>query len=710
MVDIGPLNKTSPSVQFWLNAVATQDQGGNFSRIRITVTAINTGNNTSNYGGYGEHWGAIDGIGQIVNYSANPFLPRVGAGATRWQKAADYIYYHDANGNANALTIRMGVAYGNVNEQHTTTLYLPRIPKVPAAPTSLDVTQATPTSLMYRFSGNSDGGAGILEWQAQVSSTPSFASPVTMVSGGTSTFTGLAPGTAYYFRSRGRNSVGWGGWSNTISGTTLPSVPPGMSVTPSINGTSATVALTPPQGVSTVTSYRVERRPVGGAAVVHNTATSPLTVSGLAPGAVFEWRSSAFIGSYQTPWTEWVTRSQPNPNTTPGEYFDGSTPNTADETFAWTGTANNSTTEVRGRPVDGWSVWPGSSAALGRVVGGLFGEYAARATILADVPASTPLDLGMLSAAGRRAAVAEGGVYTGSIHVNPSRPQRMRARISWFDATSAALTHSSGEAAIAPAGEWSRLAVMATAPPGAAWAIVRAQSVTGEGFSPWLSGQHIDADGAMLTLGNFPYFDGSTPNSSTFAYSWLGAPNASESRREVVVGQFFDPLADPDCPPFPSAPQPPAIDDDCIDGVGSWRRYWAIIPEDQVSDWLDLLPSITITTGAVPARQVRIRVYPNPDGLAPADFPAIEYEAEQVISYIPASTVLSLDGVVQRVWASVDGAAPISADRLLYGTGGGPASWPILSCGTGYLVSFDVPLDAPEGNLSVDVALTTRML
>src|SRR5690606_33389332 len=104
------------------------------------------------------------------------------------------------------------------------------------------------------------------------------------------------------------------------------------------------------------------------------------------------------------------------------------------------------------------------------------------------------------------------------------------------------------------------------------------------------------------------------------------------------------------------------------------------------------------------------RVYRNPDALDPASFPATDWEAEQIVSYIPASTVLTLDGVAQRVWAEVNGGEPISADRLLYGSGGGPASWPVLSCGTAYLLSFDVPLDAPEGNLSVDVALTTRML
>jgi hypothetical protein len=215
----------------------------------------------------------------------------------------------------------------------------------------------------------------------------------------------------------------------------------------------------------------------------------------------------------------------------------------------------------------------------------------------------------------------------------------------------------------------------------------------------------------MVTIGELiDWFSGDTADTAQFSYEWLGAANASESMRTTLDSDDVDPLADPDCPPIPSPPSPPVISDDCLDEVGTWRRYWAIIPVDQVSDWLAILPTIYITTGALAARQVRIRVYRNPEGLDPSVFPASEWDAEQIVSFIPPLTTLTLDGVAQRVWAEVGGGDPISADRLLYGTGGGPATWPVLSCGTAYLISFDVPLDAPEGNLSVDVALTTRML
>src|SRR5690606_34566724 len=138
--------------------------------------------------------------------------------------------------------------------------------------------------------------------------------------------------------------------------------------------------------------------------------------------------------------------------------------------------------------------------------------------------------------------------------------------------------------------------------------------VAGDGWSLWRGGETVLMDDAMLSIGTlYGWFSGDTPDSADWMYTWLGTPNASVSQATAQDPDDVDPLADPDCPPIPSPPTPPAIADDCIEEVGSWRRYWAIISEDQVTEWLDLVPTITISTGALPARQVRVRVYRNPD-------------------------------------------------------------------------------------------------
>ncbi|WP_350348011.1 hypothetical protein ABIQ69_15435 [Agromyces sp. G08B096] len=92
-----------------------------------------------------------------------------------------------------------------------------RIPKPPDAPTPIGIDEVTSSSFRYRFSGNSDNGAPILEWQAQIATDSAFTTNVqTVSSSGTTTFT-VAPGYTYWARSRGRNVQGWGAWSTSLS-------------------------------------------------------------------------------------------------------------------------------------------------------------------------------------------------------------------------------------------------------------------------------------------------------------------------------------------------------------------------------------------------------------------------------------------------------------------------------------------------------------
>jgi hypothetical protein len=602
---------------------------------------------------------------------------------------------------------------------------------VPPPPTmyfdaSQNPDQITPTSQRIRFSSTGDGGSPITSWGVQCALNEAFTlSPSAIfASSGTSTFVGLPPDTDIWYRARGQNAIGVGGWSTPRMGRTLPLLAPPMTVTPSLDGSAVSIALAaPPQ--STPKRYEIEYRPVGGATTAFSTTSTSVDVTDLTPGGNYEWRSRAVVDTYVGDrggnWSTWNLIAQPNPNTNPGDYFDGSSADTPDIDFVWTGTVNNSTSKAQGKRATGWRTFGqgvgASGVAVGagsqvRVTGGRSGAFASRVTFWADATAAgyrggTSVDQpGLVD-------VAEGGVYWGSIYVQPSRAQRMAADVQFYDAALAPLgAPVVGVAQVVPAtAPMTRLSVQATAPDGAEWASVGWRDVAGAGWSLWRGGESVLQDDAMVTIGELiDWFSGDTPGTSQFSYTWLGVANASESQRTTLDADAFDPLADPDCPPIPLPPVAPSISDDCLDEVGTWRRYWAIIPADQVSDWLALVPTIYITTGPLAARQVRIRVYRNPDGLDPSSFAADEWDAEQIVSYIPPLTVLTLDGVAQRVWAEVNGGEALSADRLLYGTGGGPATWPVLSCGTGYLISFDVPLDAPEGNLSVDVALTTRML
>lgn len=93
---------------------------------------------------------------------------------------------------------------------------------VPAAPTMLTPDTIGHTSARIRFSGNSDGGSPIREWQIGYG-TSSTTVQFTVGSSGTTTVGGLSLATTWYFWARGRNDVGWGPWSSRVSVRTLSS-------------------------------------------------------------------------------------------------------------------------------------------------------------------------------------------------------------------------------------------------------------------------------------------------------------------------------------------------------------------------------------------------------------------------------------------------------------------------------------------------------
>ncbi|QNJ55963.1 minor tail protein [Microbacterium phage Rasputia] len=594
----------------------------------------------------------------------------------------------------------------------------------PGAPTTPSVTELTPTSLKLSWSlSTSNGGRTPTAVRLRRSTDPSFETyteTVLAATATTATVTGLTASTTYYWRVVQTNAVGNSPPSGIRTQTTLPSTPPGLTVTAAVAGTTSSAVMTPPGGVSGVTKYTMQRRVVGSSSITTlESTTSPIASTGLQPGTRYEYRASAWFGSYQSPWTSWIALTQPNPNTDPGAYFDGNTPNSTSVTYTWTGTANNSTTVATAVTPTGWAVFERAAASCGgtgavfRAVGGASGGTSARAVFFTDAT-NAGLQFGTSDQdANARAVVGEDAPYVGSIHVMLSKAQRLRAVIRWMTAGGTYISASTGDAVVVQPGVWTRLSTgVRVSPIGARRASVVVQDVTGTGHSLWLGGDWVQADAAMLTLQTlFPYFDGDDwRDNSQYDYSWVGTPHASESTRSPAVQRYVDPLADPNCPPPPQPPAAPTIQDDCIVPVGTWRRYWAQIPATEISDHLQMIPTIYVETASAAAQQVRVRIYENPNQVTPEDFDDSSWMSEQIVSFLPARTRLTLEGVDRRAYASVNGAPDIAADKLLYGTDGAPASWAMLGCGVAYLLSFDVPLDAPTGNVSVEIDLTRKVM
>lgn len=93
---------------------------------------------------------------------------------------------------------------------------------VPAAPTMIGLDQIGHTSARVRFSGNSDGGSPIREWQVTYGYDPN-AGQYTVGSSGTSILGTFTVGATIYAWARGRNDVGWGAWSSRASARLLSS-------------------------------------------------------------------------------------------------------------------------------------------------------------------------------------------------------------------------------------------------------------------------------------------------------------------------------------------------------------------------------------------------------------------------------------------------------------------------------------------------------
>ncbi|QGJ92702.1 minor tail protein [Microbacterium phage Megan] len=597
---------------------------------------------------------------------------------------------------------------------------------VPPAPTPFCVApnpnQITPTSLRAQFCSQGDGGSAITSWGLQIATDAAFTQNTQLVSSsGTTTFTGLTPGTTYYFRARGQNAVGVGAWSATWSGTTSnPGAPTLVSVTADAAGAKATIVADGPSGY-TVASYTIQNRLPGGSwgTVASGSANPSQEVTGLTPGQTYEWRVAAVISGYTTAWSNVITRTQPQPNASPGSFWNGDTPDTPTTNYTWTGTAGASTSQAQtltGGAV-GWLKGAAAVAASGgtavqyQITGGIEpngngGDWAVRYVMLTN--AATNGFRGGTDGVAGYAVVTQGGSYMGSIWVRANRARTLAAMWVWYNAGGAVIGTSIGAGVAVAANTPTRLTVLGVAPVGA----VRGAVVFTDpaGSSLMQAGDVIDADANMGSTGVlYPYFDGNTPDTTQFIFSWTGAANTSPSQREAIPQAEQNPLLDPNCEPIPTPPAPPAIEDDCITPIGSWRRRLFIIDSSDIPEHLSAVPTVRLQTFGDSESQVRLRWYYNPECLPPLSVDTSTWEFEQIISFIPANTTITLDGVSERVWAEVPtGSTAIPADSLLYGTGGVPATWPTLSCGGCWLISLDTDLAANVANLQPSASLTVR--
>lgn len=715
--------------------VASQNIAGNYSTISVQLY-LERVSGTGRWSGYTDNSWSVNCAGQGANgggsYDLRPTGSQllinqsfnVGHASNGTLTFTTSGAFHDPRGNIGDLSVS-----GNVTA--------PTIPRAPSAPTLVSLTSVTPLGFAANFNPpSSQGGSAISSYTLQVATNAAFTTGVQNFTGSSSPIAAnsLTPSTMYYARVRATNSQGNSPWSNVISVNTSASGAPHLNVIRDCLGRGFWVVLSNPFSVGSVTSFTITRVVSGpnAPAVVNQTVTDPYWFDALvlAPGQKVTYRATALVSSVQTGSSNSVTfdylaitLSAPwfplmvGGLTPPGPY-------SSTQSLVWEGTANNSITDLLGRQPKGWrtfsqgadglatgvvtqideSLAPGMAGTGDFEVMAVFGSVQSAAGVRVGTAVSPTEDM---------TVVYPSINYFGRITAMTDVGTLLTAELEWYTSSGVLLSRVAGEQVQTTAWTPVSLTVSGAAPDEAAYAAVVVTDVDGTG---WSAGSLRFAGSAMITATvQYPYFDGDTPDTTTSAYEWMGDQWASPSLR--TDSSRGTALVDPDAPPIPAPPLPPAVDDNDIDDDVVWRRYVIKIPALDVRQWIAAVPTLSLFTSQTEERQVRLRYWPNP-GDTPVDLwsdAGQTYESEQIISYIPPQATFVIDGVAERAYVNFPATinAPASraaADHLLFGSGGGPATWPVLACGVSYILTLDVPVDATEDNLDVYLELTDRMM
>jgi hypothetical protein len=169
-------------------------------------------------------------------------------------------------------------------------------------------------------------------------------------------------------------------------------------------------------------------------------------------------------------------------------------------------------------------------------------------------------------------------------------------------------------------------------------------------------------------------------------------------------------VLDPTCPKVPPPPRASAVFTDCTVSASWFVSYGVAIPGSMIPLWHDAVPTMSVLSGTVAARGVRVRFFPRPLGDLQDTSDLDEHSAcgQFVIDYIPANSSFTLDGQTQHASLKVPGKPRSSADHLLSGpVKGALFEWPVLTCGTDYVMVLDVDGEA-QSVTGISLVLAAR--
>lgn len=164
-------------------------------------------------------------------------------------------------------------------------------------------------------------------------------------------------------------------------------------------------------------------------------------------------------------------------------------------------------------------------------------------------------------------------------------------------------------------------------------------------------------------------------------------------------------VTDPLCPAPPAPPRVPAATANCVCLPLQVVRQCFDIPANMVPAWLDAALRITVYSGNAPLRNLSIRVWENPLGRSPEELDECATLGVYYITYVPANSTLTIDGVSESSEMRCPGFARSDAATQVYGPGAGPLEHITLSCGVTHTICADVDITYidPDANLSVEI-------
>lgn len=325
-----------------------------------------------------------------------------------------------------------------------------------------------------------------------------------------------------------------------------------------------------------------------------------------------------------------------------------------------------------------WAVAAGfGTGARFAPVGSEVGTYVYRATVGASQPNSTSswaLQRYVTTRIPATAGQTVGVYIRARVDVGESRTIQLRLRE--YNGATAGSSTGFATTNITVTEDWQEFLVTGVLPAANdSFALLASPTVVGE----WAPADWIEWDAGYAWKGTDPgfdaYFDGDTPDTEDTTYSWTGTPHASTSTLTGV---------DPE-----------------------WDRHTIVIPAGNVPLWGTVSPVVTLYAPEI-VRAVRVRFYEDPLESLDPDTAPCAFNADLVVSYIPAEGTLIFDAAAEQVWVETVTGERRRADSLIFTTDGKPFEWPILSCGHQHVLTVDTPAGSVPPYL--DLGLVPRVV